>query len=58
MALVDAHVPVGQCLKTDAMFNKYLLNVLKTRSSELATLTDYQIPHGKLEEAKVLEILH
>lgn len=48
MALSDADVPVGQCLKTDAMFEKFLVNVLDTKPGELATLADYQIPYGQL----------
>jgi hypothetical protein len=56
VALVDTHVPVGQCLKTDAIFKKFLVNVPDTKPSELATLADYQIPHGKLKETKGLSI--
>lgn len=34
------------------------MKVLDTKPGEFATLGDYQIPHGKLQEAKVLHILH
>lgn len=58
VALVDAHVPAAWCLKTDAISKTFLVNVLDIKPSELAMLADYQIPHGKLNEAKVLHILH
>jgi hypothetical protein len=40
------------------MFKKLLVNVLDTKPSKLATLADHQIAYGKLQEAKVLHILH
>jgi len=58
VALVDAHGPVGQCRKTDAMFKKFLVSVLDNKPSEPATLADYLFAHGKLQEAKVLPMLH
>ena len=58
MTLVDAHVPVKQCVKADTIFEKFLVKGLDSQPSELATLSDYQIPHGKLEKATVLHILH
>lgn len=59
-AIVDAHIPVGQCPKIDALFKRFLVKVLDKKPSEAATLSDYQIPHGKIENkpAKVLHLLH
>lgn len=58
MTLVDAHVSVKQCVKANTIFKKFLVKVLHTQPSELATLSDYQTPYGKLEETTVLHILH
>ena len=58
VALVDTHVLVGQCLEINAIFKQFLVKVLDTEPSALATLADYQIPHGKLKGSKVLHILH
>jgi hypothetical protein len=58
VAVVNAHVPVGRCPKTDAIFKNFLIELLDKKPSELASLCDYQIPHGNLETARVFHILH